>query len=497
MPQILQIARLKRGGAIAAEAFEGFGVVIRQVDDPEGIELPKEAYEAIRIGADYPKIPKDIIARIVSLYTWLMNKRGEAKARFADSAKEVSVVLLRDEETRMKWRCLVPRQVVGSASVEADFTKGLCDIATGEEITEWPPPGWMHAGSSHSHNNFRAFFSSTDDRSELPVPGVHFVCGNFVFTKDNRWTYEIAPSIVYKGVRYERVSDAEGKMRAMVWDDLMDASESDEEFHERVLDYVTIEKPKDWDSAAFRTQQYGGSGLIHIGPGRKDTWSDDDDWGYGLGGGYYGRYSGDTSKTAIDAYERDYQRWERDRERNTKFGQRTCVIPMEGVTEFTRDEVKLVDAERTFRAWVQEEYGKGVLIERTVYYFKGNVPDEDLLLAPMWVPGKDTTYIVVEEADEPVNKWAKKQRRYLKRLEQETTRKQAPALPDKVVVHKNGMFVSGCNGIAHTDFTHEEIMDLIRAWMRDEKTRDSVRRGFGTGLAEVQHAEQKERISKK
>lgn len=250
---ILQVLRTVKGGAIGADHFPGHGTILRAVDDPDGVTLEPELFAAIRLEPNFQKIPAELANRISDLYVTMLGRQKEAGFSFqsTDAQKEVSVVLLRDEETQTKWRVLVPTQVVGGASVEADYTKPLCDIVTGEKIEQFPPPGWLHAGSSHSHNTMGAFFSGVDDKNELPMPGVHFVLGGFRQVEvegGHIWNFDVAASIVYHHRRFEKVveqgADGGRVFRKLVWSDLMEFStEVKHEAHANVHEYISVERP--------------------------------------------------------------------------------------------------------------------------------------------------------------------------------------------------------------------------------------------------------------
>lgn len=250
---ILQVLRTPKGGAVGADHFPGHGTILRPVEDPDGVVLDPELFTAIRLDPNFQKIPASLANRISDLYVTMLGRQKEAGFTFnsTDSQKEVSVVLLRDEETQTKWRVLVPTQVVGGASVEADYTKPLCDIETGEKIEQFPPPGWLHAGSSHSHNTMPAFFSSVDDRNELPMPGVHFVLGGFRQSTDEgvSWNFDVAASIVYHHRRFERVieqgPDGQRAFRKLVWQDILEFTlDTKYEAHANVHQYISVERPQ-------------------------------------------------------------------------------------------------------------------------------------------------------------------------------------------------------------------------------------------------------------
>jgi hypothetical protein len=121
---------------------------------------------------------------------------------------------------------VVPKQIVTGTHVEADLRQSV-DLETGEEYTMFPPLGWVHAGTSHSHNTMSAFYSPTDDASELSVPGLHIVVGSIDHKK---MEYEYIASIVLQ------------KNRKSV--DLFDVVDTepvkDVPFHDKVLDYISV-----------------------------------------------------------------------------------------------------------------------------------------------------------------------------------------------------------------------------------------------------------------
>lgn len=201
-----------------------WGKYLVPVKDPEGIELSKFEREGIQLKKDFPKIPSDVWSRYISL-CFYMCPPDSKKVSMAmhDSQLEVQVCLLRDAETLTKWKIVVPKQVVSGVRVKADLTKCI-DIETGEKYEQFPPQGWLHAGSSHSHNTMAAFFSSTDDKSELTVPGLHIVVGNINHEK-REYTY--AASVVLQKIRKE-----------IELDDVCEADPEGLEFHPDVLGYI-------------------------------------------------------------------------------------------------------------------------------------------------------------------------------------------------------------------------------------------------------------------
>jgi len=110
---------------------------------------------------------------------------------------EVTALLCRRIDDLTQWKIVIPKQVVSRASVFAEISRTI-DIETGEIYEIFPPTGYVHAGSTHSHNTMEAFFSSTDDKSELGVPGLHIVVGR---VNQERRTYEFKASIVLRKQR--------------------------------------------------------------------------------------------------------------------------------------------------------------------------------------------------------------------------------------------------------------------------------------------------------
>lgn len=182
---------------------------------------------------------------------------------------EVSCLLIRKLDDLSQWRILIPNQSVTRGSVNAVFDR-CCDIVTGEEITQFPPPGWAHAGSSHSHNTMSAFFSGTDDANELGVPGLHIVLGSLV--KYDK-SYKAKASLVLRQNR--RIIDINS---------VVDVTPQDVKFHPNCLNYISHgstppasstspptnnttggDDPKSEDSKSLQTKTVGpvavGSGL--------------------------------------------------------------------------------------------------------------------------------------------------------------------------------------------------------------------------------------------
>lgn len=290
-----------------------WGTVLVPVIDPEAHKVTFDEINAIKLIENFPKIPKELWARWISLCfhfcpdkprysssTWSptihksWDHKGQvweyhkyvkgvrtrvSEAEYEDYAKskksgstsssscgshsgdlEVSMLLCRKADDLSQWRILIPKQTVTGGSVNADLSETI-DIETGEKFDAFPPVGWVHAGSSHSHNTMAAFFSSIDDKSELTVPGLHIVVGR-IDKKD--MTYEHKSSIVLRQMR-----------KKIELFDVVDAeSVSDVTFHADVLEYIT--------KRSYATQSSGY--------GYYDSIYDDFDTDYAGFFGYRGGY---------------------------------------------------------------------------------------------------------------------------------------------------------------------------------------------------------------
>lgn len=218
MPPVL---RTRRDGVF--EVYTGpWGSYIRSTDDPDAnVEITDDHLDQFELREGIHRIPADLWARWVKLCFYFVDK--------VPNSVEVSIRILRSEEDPSKYRFLVPRQKVSGASVRVDSFDEAIDIETGEEITQYPPTGWIPVGSSHSHNTMEAFFSGVDDKYELDDPGIHLVVGSI---NSDTMKYHIAASVVGSRRRFK-----------LEYDKLIDATPvSGVAFHPKVTDYV------DWTS---------------------------------------------------------------------------------------------------------------------------------------------------------------------------------------------------------------------------------------------------------
>jgi hypothetical protein len=143
---------------------------------------------------------------------------------------EVEVRFLASENNPSEYIAVVPKQNVTKSAVRAPNFDECCNLLTGEKYTSYPPVGYFPCGSSHSHNTFAAFFSSTDNDSELRDPGIHLTVGSINVKKQ---TYEIAASVV-------------GNLRRFVvnYNYLIDTTpDQTSTFHPNVLEYIDYTTP--------------------------------------------------------------------------------------------------------------------------------------------------------------------------------------------------------------------------------------------------------------
>ncbi len=201
----------------------GWGTYLRRIDDPEAnVIIDKNDLETFTLKEDIHRLPAELWQRWVQLCFHFVEK--------VPSDVEVSIRILRSEEDPSVYRIVVPKQKVSAASVRVDSFHDAIDIESGEEITQFPPIGWIPVGSSHSHNTMQAFFSGTDDKYELGDPGIHIVVGSIDVDKR---TYRLKASVVANGRRFDvdhsKIIDCEPIVGAT--------------FHEDVLKYVDYTRP--------------------------------------------------------------------------------------------------------------------------------------------------------------------------------------------------------------------------------------------------------------
>lgn len=181
----MTIVRTKKHGCWELVDSRYWGKYLRPTTDPEGQDISRSELNSFELKEDFPRLSKDLMRHIITL--------------MKQFSIEVQVILARNESNINEWRVFVPEQGNTAASVEADTTS-LVDIVTGEEFSDGIPFGWVTAGTAHSHCNMSAFWSSTDDKSELNQPGLHFTIGGHNWAGTT--SYTICTSICLNGVRH-------------------------------------------------------------------------------------------------------------------------------------------------------------------------------------------------------------------------------------------------------------------------------------------------------
>lgn len=282
-----ELIRTPRDGCFTLQT-NSWGSYLARCNDPTAnATLEDKALESFELRDDIIPIPSDIWARWVKLCFHFVNK--------VKSTTEVSCRLLRHEDDKSQWRLLVPVQDVDMASVRIDSFDSAIDIVTGEEVSEYPPPGWVPCGSSHSHNTMQLDrFSATDDTYELGDPGLHIVISH-INTAQMR--YRPTASITANKRRFY-LPDASAVI------DLTPRSDID--FHPDVLNAVKIERPvrtatawtpwqwnrgvtmpDDGSDAPLFVNPNAGNGYQRLGNSRSSAFDSDAPWRWGWGEGYY------------------------------------------------------------------------------------------------------------------------------------------------------------------------------------------------------------------
>jgi hypothetical protein len=207
-----------------------WGVRLIETTNPLGTAIAPDADKRIQLLDPFPRIPSEIWTRWMKLAFHFVDTNRQNDG--IDRVSEVSCKFSRKNDDPTVWECWIPKQTVGGGSVHANFGE-LINIVTGEKIDHWPPEGSFDAGSSHSHNTMSAFFSQTDDNSELGCPGFHAVVGKL----DRKTSeYEVATSIVLDKKRFmieesDKLIDLDPKGGVV-------------DFHKNVLDVISTVNPK-------------------------------------------------------------------------------------------------------------------------------------------------------------------------------------------------------------------------------------------------------------
>jgi hypothetical protein len=258
-PVAPNILRTRRDGVW--EVYDGvWGSYIRPTDDPDAnVVIDEENLKQFELKEDIHRIPSELWAKWVRLCFHFVDK--------VSSSVEVSIRILRNQDDPSQYRFLVPKQKVSGASVRVENFDTAVDIATGEEIIQYPPDGWIPVGSSHSHNTMQAFFSGIDDKYELDDPGIHLVVG----------------SIDVKNMKYAIAASVVGSRRRFIVDfsKLIDATPvNGSEFHEKVLDYVDAALPKFIATTNYIAPSKWTKKVSKIDDRLDEKWNNPNYWGW-------------------------------------------------------------------------------------------------------------------------------------------------------------------------------------------------------------------------
>lgn len=189
------VYRVGAGKCLTPRTAEAFGEYLAECADPDVLMRPWEGLRAT--------LPKEHRLPGPEWQAWLALAMDLATDG-AGEEREVGVILLRSEDAPHEhWRIMVPSQVTGAGALTYDLS-WMADILTGETF-DGIPEGWVQAGTSHSHHSMAAFYSRTDDRDELGIPGLHIVLGR---VDTIRRTYSWVASVVDKGIRHTCDIDA-------------------------------------------------------------------------------------------------------------------------------------------------------------------------------------------------------------------------------------------------------------------------------------------------
>jgi len=128
-----------------------------------------------------PKIPSKVFCKVVSFFRAAYEKyKGE------------SAIVLYFNEKKNQYKIVVPEQKVSGVAVDYEVD------------TEQTVPGYKLVGTIHSHANFGAFHSGTDQNDEKNFDGLHITVGN-VAEPDG--SFSLSTSVVINASRFIEKSE--------------------------------------------------------------------------------------------------------------------------------------------------------------------------------------------------------------------------------------------------------------------------------------------------
>lgn len=205
------------------------GQFLYPIEDPEATHDAPKADEMFELNQSLPQIPKHLWGAMIDLFIHM--------ARNHANPQEVQVRFLYNleaQEGEMPWKIVVPRQAVSSGSVNSPNLQDCCDLITGVPLSQYPPEGYVDAGSAHSHNTMSVSFSYTDDTTERRSQGIHFLIRSIKFSKTSNPTYVPEARISYRQnfypLSFEQIQQ------------VADLTPTDDTFDRNVLTYITVER---------------------------------------------------------------------------------------------------------------------------------------------------------------------------------------------------------------------------------------------------------------
>jgi hypothetical protein len=149
-------------------------------------EIPHLAVAPTQASFNLPKIPATIIGQALMFF----------REVFVEHKTESYLTLLYSKKLG-QYRLWCPRQEVSYSSVSYDRT----DSVPVEERNYMGSdgPGWQSVGTIHSHCDFSAFHSGTDEFDESTFDGIHITLGHV-----NRNDFSIVASIAINDNRFPK-----------------------------------------------------------------------------------------------------------------------------------------------------------------------------------------------------------------------------------------------------------------------------------------------------
>lgn len=264
----MEYLRTKTGCYAAGENL--LGQFLYRIEDPEAVMDCPKGSELFELNSSLPQIPKRLWGAMVDLFIHMAKNHTnpqEVQVRF--------LYKLDAQEGEMPWKIVVPRQIVSGGSVNSPNLQDCCDLITGIPLTQYPPEGYVDAGSAHSHNTMSISFSSHDDTTERRSQGIHFLIRSIKFSKDENPTYVPEARISYRQNFYPLTFE---QIKQVV-----DLTPTEDTFDPKVLGYISLErnfiaKSKSTFAKQPNPQSYQNSKISSMDLSSKGVWSPEDNY---------------------------------------------------------------------------------------------------------------------------------------------------------------------------------------------------------------------------